>query len=160
MSFIYFKIFSFIVKDWGECSVPCGEGIRVREVKCQIFLEFSKTVANLPDDKCPGPKPMTTEICYAGLCDSRPAAVKEKIAIAIDDGLKADAAKDNELPNAPTPQGLIGKYQQDGLVKAMALQSNYGGQRGIANSFYCVIISFTLKYISTNVINVITIKYF
>ena len=70
--------FSFIVKDWGECSVPCGEGIRVREIKCQIFLEFSKTVANLPDDKCPGPKPITTEICYAGLCDTRTQPLKEK----------------------------------------------------------------------------------
>ena len=70
--------FSFIVKDWGECSVPCGEGIRVRDVQCQIFLEFSKTVANLPDDKCPGPKPITTEICYAGLCDTRTAPLKEK----------------------------------------------------------------------------------
>ena len=76
--------FSFIVKDWGECSVPCGEGIRVREVKCQIFLEFSKTVANLPDDKCPGPKPITTEICYAGLCDTRTAAVKKQLAISGD----------------------------------------------------------------------------
>ena len=43
----------------------------MREIKCQIFLEFSKTVANLPDEKCPGPKPATTEICYAGLCDTR-----------------------------------------------------------------------------------------
>ena len=62
---------SFIVKDWGTCSVPCGEGIRQRKIECQIFLEFSKTVATLPDEKCPGPKPSTTEICYAGLCDSR-----------------------------------------------------------------------------------------
>ena len=93
---------------------------------------------------------MTTEICYAGLCDSRPAAVKEKIAIAIDDGLKADTAKDNELPNAPTPQGLIGKFQQDGLVKAMALQSNYGGHRGKPNSFYYSITLFNFIPFSEN----------
>ena len=79
---------------------------------------------------------MTTEICYAGLCDTRPVAVKEKIAIAIDDGLKANAAPDNELPDAPTPQGLIGKFQQDGLVRAMALQSNYGRQRGNESYFF------------------------
>ena len=66
-----FYLCSFIVKDWGTCSVPCGEGIRKREVICQIFLEFSKTVATLPDHKCPGPKPPTTEICFAGLCDIR-----------------------------------------------------------------------------------------
>ena len=90
----------------------------MREVKCQIFLEFSKTIANLPDDKCPGPKPVTTEICYAGLCDTRPSALKEKIT--------------ETLPDAPTPQGLVAndKFQQDGLIKAMALQSSYGRSRG------------------------------
>ena len=40
---------------------------------------------------------------------------------------------DHLLPNAPTPQGLVGdtKFQQDGLIKAMALQSNYGRNRGM-----------------------------
>ena len=60
--------FSFIVEEWGPCSSPCGEGIRERKVQCKIFLEFSKTVAVLPDHECPGPKPPTTEICYSGLC--------------------------------------------------------------------------------------------
>ena len=60
---------SFIVEDWEACSVPCGEGIRRRKVECKIFLEFSKTVATLPDRSCPGPKPLTTEICFAGLCE-------------------------------------------------------------------------------------------
>ncbi|XP_059081063.1 protein madd-4-like isoform X2 [Tigriopus californicus] len=60
---------SFIVEDWGPCSALCGEGFRKRKVECKIFLEFSKTVATLPDHKCPGPKPMETEICFAGLCD-------------------------------------------------------------------------------------------
>ena len=35
---------------------------RKRKVDCKIFLEFSKTVAVLPDHKCPGPKPPETEI--------------------------------------------------------------------------------------------------
>ncbi len=38
-------------------------------MECKIFLEFSKTVATLPDHKCPGPKPSETEICFQGLCD-------------------------------------------------------------------------------------------
>ena len=120
---IFYFVFSFIVKDWGECSVPCGEGIRMREVKCQIFLEFSKTIANLPDDKCPGSKPVTTEICYAGLCDTRPSALKEKM---------SKEKITEKLPDAPTPQGLVAndKFQQDGLIKAMALQSSYGRSRG------------------------------
>ena len=58
--------FSFIVADWGDCSARCGEGIRKRRVDCQIFLEFSKTIATLEDSKCPGPKPAETEICFAG----------------------------------------------------------------------------------------------
>jgi hypothetical protein len=67
---LIFIFCSFIVEDWEGCSVPCGEGIRRRKVECKIFLEFSKTVATLPDRSCPGPKPPTTEICYAGLCET------------------------------------------------------------------------------------------
>lgn len=63
-----FSSCSFIVEEWGPCSSPCGEGIRERQVQCKIFLEFSKTVAVLPDHECPGPKPPTTEICFSGLC--------------------------------------------------------------------------------------------
>lgn len=62
--------FSFIVEEWGACSSPCGEGIRERKVECKIFLEFSKTIATLPDHECPGPKPATTEICFSGLCQA------------------------------------------------------------------------------------------
>ncbi len=61
------------MSDWGACSAKCGEGIRKRKVACQIFLEFSKTVATLPDHKCPGPKPPVTEICFAGLCPPKTA---------------------------------------------------------------------------------------
>lgn len=57
------------MEDWGPCSARCGEGYRKRRVECKIFLEFSKTVARLPDHKCPGPKPAETEICFSGLCD-------------------------------------------------------------------------------------------
>ena len=90
---------------------------------------------------------MTSEICYAGLCDTRPAAVKERISTSIDGGLKIDREEDDALPDAPTPQGLIGKFQQDGLIKAMALQSNYGGNRGKAIciqyfTFMALILSF------------------
>ena len=34
-----------------------------RKVECKIFMEFSKTVATLPDKECPGVKPPETEIC-------------------------------------------------------------------------------------------------
>ena len=65
-----FFIHSFIVEEWGDCSSPCGEGIRERKVECKMFLEFSKTVAVLPDHECPGPKPPLTEICFSGLCQA------------------------------------------------------------------------------------------
>ncbi|PSN38860.1 hypothetical protein C0J52_21399 [Blattella germanica] len=52
---------TFIPEEWGPCSATCGEGIRRREVQCKIFLEFSRTIARLPDNQCQGPKPSETE---------------------------------------------------------------------------------------------------
>ncbi|GBP79723.1 ADAMTS-like protein 1 [Eumeta japonica] len=56
-------------EEWGPCSVTCGEGWRKREVHCKIFLEFSRTIAKLPDSKCVGPKPVEeTERCVMEPC--------------------------------------------------------------------------------------------
>ncbi|KAI5644724.1 immunoglobulin i-set domain-containing protein [Phthorimaea operculella] len=55
--------------EWGPCSVSCGEGWRKKEVHCKIFLEFSRTIAKLPDSKCLGPKPEEeTERCVMEPC--------------------------------------------------------------------------------------------
>ncbi|XP_068624023.1 protein madd-4-like [Battus philenor] len=55
--------------DWGPCSTTCGEGWRKKEVHCKIFLEFSRTIAKLPDSKCMGPKPTEeTERCVMEPC--------------------------------------------------------------------------------------------
>ncbi|XP_061705546.1 protein madd-4 isoform X3 [Cydia pomonella] len=61
---------SYIKDDeWGPCSVSCGEGWRKKEVHCKIFLEFSRTIAKLPDSKCMGPKPTEeTERCVMEPC--------------------------------------------------------------------------------------------
>ena len=42
-------------------------------------------MATLPDSKCPGPKPSTTEICFAGLCDSVPPAKNSSAVVAVDE---------------------------------------------------------------------------
>lgn len=48
--------------------MTCGEGVRHREVHCKIFLEFSRTIAKLPDHQCSGPKPLETEKCSMEPC--------------------------------------------------------------------------------------------
>ena len=65
---IFYVQYSFIADDWSPCSVTCGEGVRHRAVRCKIFLEFSRTIADLPDHQCSGPKPMQMEKCSMGPC--------------------------------------------------------------------------------------------
>ncbi|XP_066139353.1 protein madd-4 isoform X1 [Euwallacea fornicatus] len=59
---------TFVPDEWGPCSVSCGEGIRKREVHCKIFLEFSRTIAKLPDKQCSGDKPIEIEKCVRDPC--------------------------------------------------------------------------------------------
>ncbi|XP_033608182.1 protein madd-4 isoform X5 [Cryptotermes secundus] len=61
---------TFIPEKWGPCSVTCGQGFRKREVQCKIFLEFSKTIARLPDSQCQGPKPSEVERCVLEPCSA------------------------------------------------------------------------------------------
>lgn len=65
-----FDVSRFIPDEWGPCSVTCGDGVRKREVHCKIFLEFSRTIAKLPDSKCSGVKPAETDICYRQPCSA------------------------------------------------------------------------------------------
>ncbi|KAJ8976402.1 hypothetical protein NQ317_003038, partial [Molorchus minor] len=63
----------FIPDEWGPCSVSCGEGIRKREVHCKIFLEFSRTIAKLPDIQCSGKKPLEVETSDIKVAPGSPA---------------------------------------------------------------------------------------
>ncbi|XP_015837335.1 protein madd-4 isoform X3 [Tribolium castaneum] len=76
---------TFVPDEWGPCSVTCGEGVRKRQVHCKIFLEFSRTIAKLPDKQCTGPKPIETEKCYMEPCSA------ERIGVDIkDDPYRSD----------------------------------------------------------------------
>uniref|UniRef100_A0A4W3GVM2 ADAMTS like 3 n=1 Tax=Callorhinchus milii TaxID=7868 RepID=A0A4W3GVM2_CALMI len=60
---------TFIPEAWTQCSTSCGVGKQVRVVKCLVFLSFSQTEEELPDEECEGPKPAGERVCNLGPCD-------------------------------------------------------------------------------------------
>ncbi|OTF75580.1 Immunoglobulin I-set domain containing protein, partial [Euroglyphus maynei] len=59
---------SYDIGPWSPCNVTCGIGYRKRNVKCKIYLEFSKTFATIPFNQCSESKPSEIQICYGYDC--------------------------------------------------------------------------------------------
>ncbi|XP_063229070.1 protein madd-4 [Bacillus rossius redtenbacheri] len=100
---------SFIAEEWGPCSASCGEGVRRREVHCKIFLEFSKTIARLPDEKCQGPRPRDLEPC------ARPPCLANEIGVVVRDDPTRSAIK-----VAAGTSGLTYSWKDQGFTHCSA----------------------------------------
>ncbi|KAL4227272.1 ADAMTS-like protein 3 [Mactra antiquata] len=59
------RIPRFVTTTWDLCSATCGEGVKFRFVRCQVFLPFLNDFADLPDQDCNETKPAEYEPCYA-----------------------------------------------------------------------------------------------
>ncbi|KAM9312600.1 ADAMTS-like protein 3 [Gastrophryne carolinensis] len=65
---------TFIPEAWSPCSVTCGRGVRIREVKCRIMLTFTQTELELPEEECEDEKPAVETACNMPPCHGEAAA--------------------------------------------------------------------------------------
>ncbi|XP_058256951.1 ADAMTS-like protein 3 isoform X1 [Hemibagrus wyckioides] len=63
---------TFIPGPWTPCSVSCGMGIQKRTVKCRVFLSFTQTEVDLPDEECGEDKPLPQRSCTLEACSKLP----------------------------------------------------------------------------------------
>ncbi|XP_045216235.2 ADAMTS-like protein 1 isoform X1 [Mercenaria mercenaria] len=58
----------FVTTTWDSCSASCGEGVRFRYVRCQVFLWYLNDFSDLPDEDCNETKPAEYETCMVEPC--------------------------------------------------------------------------------------------
>ncbi|KAK3562516.1 hypothetical protein QTP86_034766 [Hemibagrus guttatus] len=63
---------TFIPGPWSPCSVSCGLGVQKRTVKCRVFLTFTQTEVDLPDEECGEDKPLPQRSCTLEACSKLP----------------------------------------------------------------------------------------
>uniref|UniRef100_A0A803SZV5 Ig-like domain-containing protein n=1 Tax=Anolis carolinensis TaxID=28377 RepID=A0A803SZV5_ANOCA len=62
----------FIPEPWSPCSASCGHGVQVRGMKCRIYLAFTQTEVELPDEECEESELVTERSCHLEPCDGDP----------------------------------------------------------------------------------------
>ncbi|XP_067210775.1 ADAMTS-like protein 3 isoform X4 [Linepithema humile] len=121
---------TFIAEEWSPCSVTCGEGVRHREVRCKIYLEFSQTIAKLPDNQCSGPKPVETE-----KCTMEPCGLLENSLYRIDTVGDSGYAESSltDMYSSRSSSGSSGGSDYDGSIKVAPgsdVQTTYSWKEG------------------------------
>ncbi|XP_070543037.1 ADAMTS-like protein 1 isoform X2 [Ptychodera flava] len=59
----------FFIGEWSPCSASCN-GTQTRSVICQVPIEFTDIVADVPDDQCKGEKPVEHQMCNIDTCSN------------------------------------------------------------------------------------------
>ncbi|XP_018366331.1 PREDICTED: A disintegrin and metalloproteinase with thrombospondin motifs 9-like [Trachymyrmex cornetzi] len=116
---------TFIAEEWSPCSVTCGEGVRHREVRCKIFLEFSQTIAKLPDSQCSGPKPVETEKCTMEPCGLLENSLSYRIDTVGDSGYAESSLTDSYSRSSSGSSGGSGYDSSIKVAPGSDVQTTY-----------------------------------